>query len=114
MREYLPVLLLLDGTAVSVDGSTLSAHIGLTTPRAGPVPVLLAAMAPRMLTMAGQQTNSTVLWMTGAATIRDYVVPAISAGASAAGPPQPYEEDRHARRKSCPCPCPFDLSVSRT
>ena len=46
-RELLPVLLpLLDGTAVSVDGSTLSTHIGLITPRAGRVPVLLAAMAP--------------------------------------------------------------------
>ena len=46
MREYLSVLLpLLDGTAVSVDGSTLSAHIGLSVPRAGQVPVLLAALA---------------------------------------------------------------------
>ena len=43
MREYLSVLLpLLDGRAVSVGGSTLSAHIGLSAPRAGRVPVLLA------------------------------------------------------------------------
>ena len=89
MREYLSVLLpLLDGTAVSVDGSTLSAHIGLSVPRTGRVPVLLAAMAPRMLNLAGEQTGGTVLWMTGPATVRDYVVPAISAAASAAaGPP---------------------------
>jgi 5,10-methylenetetrahydromethanopterin reductase len=90
MREYLSVLLpLLNGTAASVDGSTLSAHIGLSTPRAGRVPVLLAAMAPRMLTLAGEQTDGTVLWMTGPATVRDYVVPAISAAASAAGRPSP-------------------------
>ena len=90
MREYLSVLLpLLDGTAVSVDGSTLSAHIGLSVPRAGRVPVLLAAMAPRMLALAGQQTDGTVLWMTGPATVRDYVVPAISAAANAAGRPSP-------------------------
>ena len=90
MREYLSVLLpLLDGTAVSVDGSTLSAHIGLSTPRAGRVPVLLAAMAPRMLNLAGEQTDGTVLWMTGPGTVRDYVVPAISAAASAAGLPSP-------------------------
>jgi 5,10-methylenetetrahydromethanopterin reductase len=90
MREYLSVLLpLLDGTAVNVDGSTLSAHIGLTTPRAGRVPVLLAAMAPRMLELAGAQTDGTVLWMTGPATIRDYVVPAVSAAAAAAGRPSP-------------------------
>ena len=90
MREYLSVLLpLLDGTAVSVDGSTLSAHIGLSVPRAGRVPVLLAALAPRMLALAGEQTDGTVLWMTGPATVRDYVVPAISAAAGAAGRSSP-------------------------
>ena len=90
MREYLSVLLpLLNGTPVSVEGSTLSAHIGLSTPREGRVPVLLAAMAPRMLALAGEQTDGTILWMTGPATIRDYVVPAITAAASAAGRPAP-------------------------
>jgi 5,10-methylenetetrahydromethanopterin reductase len=90
MREYLSVLLpLLDGTAVSVDGATLSAHLGLTTPRDGRVPVLLAALAPRMLDLAGGQADGTILWMTGAATVRDYVVPALSAAASAAGRPRP-------------------------
>ena len=90
MREYLSVLLpLLDGRAVSVDGSTVSAHIGLSVPRAGRVPVLLAAMAPRMLDLAGEQADGTVLWMTGPATVRDYVVPAISAAATAVGPPSP-------------------------
>ena len=79
------LLPLLDGSPVSVDGSTLSAHIGLSAPRAGRVPVLLAAMAPRMLDLAGEQTDGTVLWMTGPATVRDYVVPAISAAARAAG-----------------------------
>ena len=90
MREYLSVLLpLLDGTPVSVDGDTLSAHIGLSVPRAGRVPVLLAAMAPRMLSLAGEQTDGTILWMTGPATVRDYVAPAITAAASAAGRPSP-------------------------
>ena len=90
MREYLSVLLpLLDGTAVNVDGSTLSAHIGLSTPRAGRVPVLLAALAPRMLNLAGEQTDGTILWMTGPATVRDYVVPALSAAANTADRPSP-------------------------
>ena len=90
MREYLSVLMpLLDGTPVSVDGGTLSAHIGLSTPRSGRVPVLLAAMAPRMLQLAGEQNDGTVLWMTGPATVRDYVAPAISAAATAAGRPGP-------------------------
>jgi 5,10-methylenetetrahydromethanopterin reductase len=90
MREYLSVLRpLLDGTPVSVSGSTLTAHIGLSTPRAGRVPVLLAAMAPRMLALASEQADGTILWMTGPATVRDYVVPAITAAASAAGRPGP-------------------------
>ena len=90
MREYLSVLLpLLEGSPVSVKGDTLSANIGLSTPRAGRVPVLLAALAPRMLALAGQQTDGTVLWMTGPATVRDYVLPAISAAATAAARPSP-------------------------
>ncbi len=90
MREYLSALLpLLDGSPASVEGSTLSAHIGLSVPRAGRVPVLLAAMAPQMLKLAGGLTDGTVLWMTGPATVRDHVVPAISAAAEAAGRPSP-------------------------
>ena len=60
------------------------------------MPVLLAALAPRMLELAGGQADGTVLWMTGPATVRDYVVPAITAAASAAG--------QAAARASCvPC-----------
>jgi 5,10-methylenetetrahydromethanopterin reductase len=90
MREYLSVLLpLLDGTPVSVDGATLSAHIGLSTPREDRVPVLLAALAPRMLRLAGELTDGTVLWMTGPATVRDHIVPAITAAAKDAGRASP-------------------------
>ena len=90
MREYLSVLTpLLNGAHASVTGSTVSANVGLSTPRAGQVPVLLAALAPRMLELAGKQTDGTVMWMTGPATVRDYVVPAITAAASAAGRPSP-------------------------
>ena len=90
MREYLSVLLpLLEGSPANVKGEVLSANIGLSTARHGQVPVLLAALAPRMLELAGRQTDGTMLWMTGPATVRDYVVPAISAAASAAGRPSP-------------------------
>jgi len=90
MREYLSVLLpLLDGKQASVQGETLRAAVGLTTPRPGRVPVLLAALAPQMLRLAGQQTDGTVLWMTGPATVRDYIVPAISQAAAQAGRPSP-------------------------
>jgi 5,10-methylenetetrahydromethanopterin reductase len=53
------------------------------------VPVLLAALAPRMLQLAGEHTDGTVLWMTGPATVRDHIVPAITAAAQRAGRPAP-------------------------
>jgi F420-dependent oxidoreductase-like protein len=90
MREYLAVLLpLLDGQPVAFRGETLSAHIGLSTPAPGRVPVLLAALGPRMLRLAGEQAEGTVLWMTGPATVREHVVPEITAAAQAAGRPAP-------------------------
>jgi 5,10-methylenetetrahydromethanopterin reductase len=90
MREYLSVLLpLLDGQRAAFEGETMRAAIGLTTPRPGRVPVLLAALAPQMLRLAGQRTDGTVLWMTGLATVRDYVVPTIREAAQGAGRPSP-------------------------
>jgi 5,10-methylenetetrahydromethanopterin reductase len=91
MREYLAVLLpLLAGENASFDGETLHAHIGLTVPRSeAKVPVLLAALAPQMLRLAGEKTDGTVLWMTGPATARYYIVPAIRDAAAAAGRPSP-------------------------
>src|ERR1017187_6934097 len=88
MREYLAVLLpLLDGQPVAFRGETLSGHIALSTPAPGRVPVLLAALGPRMLRLAGEQAEGTVLWMTGPATVREHIVPEITAGAKAAGRP---------------------------
>lgn len=90
MREYLSVLLpLLDGQPVSFSGETVRANIGLTTPSPGRVPVFVAALGPQMLRLAGQRTDGTVLWMTGPATVRDHVVPVITAAAEAAGRPSP-------------------------
>jgi 5,10-methylenetetrahydromethanopterin reductase len=86
MSEYLSVLLpLLGGEHTVFEGTTLKASIGLTVPRAAEVPVLLAALGPRMLRLAGQRTTGTILWMTGPATVRDYIAPAINAAAAEAG-----------------------------
>jgi len=90
MREYLSVLLpLLDGEQAGFDGETVHAHIGLSVPRLDRIPVLLAALAPQMLRLAGQRADGTVLWMTGPATVRDYIVPSITAAAQSAGRPAP-------------------------
>jgi F420-dependent oxidoreductase-like protein len=90
MREYLAVLLpLLDGQPVSFTGVTVRANIGLTTPSPGRVPVVLAALGPQMLRLAGEQTDGTVLWLTGPATVRDHIVPLITEAAQDAGRPNP-------------------------
>jgi 5,10-methylenetetrahydromethanopterin reductase len=90
MREYLDVLLpLLDGQPADATGETLSGHLMLTTPRHDRVPVLLAALAPRMLQLAGERADGTILWMTGPVTVRDHVAPAITAAAQRAGRPAP-------------------------
>jgi 5,10-methylenetetrahydromethanopterin reductase len=90
MDEYLSILLpLLDGESVAFTGQTMRAGIGLSTPRVGRVPVMLAAMGPQMLRLAGGRTDGTILWMTGPATVRDYIVPTMNAAASAAGRPAP-------------------------
>jgi 5,10-methylenetetrahydromethanopterin reductase len=90
MSEYLSILQpALDGEQVNVTGKTMRATIGLSTPRLGRVPVLLAAMGPQMLKLCGQRTDGTILWMTGPATVRDYIAPTINAAAQAAGRPAP-------------------------
>jgi F420-dependent oxidoreductase-like protein len=91
MREYLAALVpLLSSEPADFDGETLRAHIGLSTPRSGrKVPLLLAALAPKMLRLAGRYADGTILWMTGPATVRDYIVPAITTAASEAGRPDP-------------------------
>ena len=90
MSEYLSILLpLLGGEPVSFAGKTMRAGIGLSVPRTGEIPVLLAALGPQMLKLAGQRTAGTILWMTGPATVRDYIVPTMTAAAREAGRPDP-------------------------
>ncbi len=90
MREYLSILLpLLDRQRVSFTGETMRASISLSVPSEGRVPVLLAALAPQMLRLAGERTDGTVLWMTGPATVSSHIAPAINAAAEAAGRPRP-------------------------
>lgn len=90
MREYLQVLLPLvhDGSA-SFTGETLKAGIQLSTPRVAPLPVLLAALAPQMLRLAGEVADGTVLWMTGPETIAGHIVPKLTKAAESAGRPAP-------------------------
>jgi F420-dependent oxidoreductase-like protein len=90
MREYLSVLLpLLEGEAVSYRGETVRAEVALVMPSLPRVGVLLAALAPRMVSLAGSKTDGTVLAWTGQRTIRERIVPALNDAADAAGRPAP-------------------------
>lgn len=89
-EEYATALAgLLRGEAVSLDGEHLRLHAAAGTPPAQPVSLLLAALAPRLLRVAGAQTDGTVLWMANARAIETHVVPRIRAAADAAGRPTP-------------------------
>ena len=54
-----------------------------------PVPVLLAALGPVMLRIAGERAAGTVLWMADERAIADHVVPRITKAAEGAGRPAP-------------------------
>ena len=53
------------------------------------VPVLLAALGPVMLRIAGERTDGTVLWMADERAIAEHVVPRITKAAEGAGRPAP-------------------------
>jgi F420-dependent oxidoreductase-like protein len=86
MREYLAILMpLLRGENVTAEGSTLTYRGAISVADATPPPVLLAALAPRMLDLAGTVADGTITWMTGPATLDSYIVPTITAAAEKAG-----------------------------
>ena len=90
LREYLDILMpLVDGRSVAVRGETLSAHVTLDVPASQPVPVMVAALGPQMLRLAGARTAGTITWMTGPKTIDTLTGPTIRAAAAEAGNPEP-------------------------
>lgn len=90
MKEYLAVLLpLINQGQVSFSGEFFRVNASLQVPTPEPPPVLLAALAPMMLRMAGEQTAGTVTWMSGPKTLESHIVPRLTKAASAAGRPAP-------------------------
>jgi F420-dependent oxidoreductase-like protein len=90
LRDYLAVLApLLRGEAVSYQGETLKVEGKIDVPGAEPPSLLIGALGPVMLRLAGELTDGTITAWTGPATIADYIVPTITKAASAAGRPQP-------------------------
>ena len=92
IEEYLSVLRpLLQESGVDFQGQDFRVAGELQIPDADLVscPVLLAALGPRMLEIAGRLTGGTITWMTGPATVRDHIVPRLREAAAAAGQPAP-------------------------
>ena len=91
-RDYLDVLAAAwkacdeAGTmSIDVENDTFTVHNPFDVAPVGPAPVLLAALGPVMLKIAGEQADGTVLWMADERAIGDHVVPKITAAAAAAG-----------------------------
>lgn len=87
-EEYIQVLVaLLAGETVNYDGEEF--RIRGVAQGAAQVPVLISALAPRLLRVAGELTDGTVLWMANAKAVESHVVPRITKAATAAGRPAP-------------------------
>jgi F420-dependent oxidoreductase-like protein len=92
MDEYLSVLLpAMSEREVSFTGDIWSAEVDSVggAPGAEAPAVLLAAMGPRMLRLAGERTDGSILWLSGPKTIATVIKPALYDAAGAAGRPSP-------------------------
>ena len=92
MDEYLQVLLpALTDRKVSFTGDIWSAEtdgIGGAASVEAPT-VMLAAMGPRMLQLAGERTAGSILWLSGPKAIAEQIKPALDQAAADAGRPAP-------------------------
>ena len=89
-EEYLEVLQAqIRGEAITLEGDEIQVHLPPAVPAPSPVPILIAALGPRLLRLAGERADGTVLWMANAEAVRTHVAPRIRTAASDAGRPAP-------------------------
>jgi len=91
MRDYLEVLgpALAGPGTVDAENDGFRVHQPLDITDISPTPVLLAALGPMMLRLAGQRTDGTILWMADERAIGGHIVPNLTKAAEAAGRPAP-------------------------
>ncbi len=91
VRDYLDVMnVALAGPGpVNVENDGFRIHNPLDVTDVTPTPILLAALAPVMLRIAGERASGTILWMADERAIGEHVVPRISKAAAEAGKPNP-------------------------
>ena len=87
MRSYLDVLdrALAGPGQVDVENELFRIHNPLDVTDVAPTPLLLAALGPAMLKLAGERTDGTILWMADERAIAMHVAPKITSAASGAG-----------------------------
>jgi F420-dependent oxidoreductase-like protein len=90
LREYLAVLNpLLDGRPAHVDGEFFNVHFEPAITDVSRPPLLVAALGPQMLRLAGELTDGTGLTFAGLRYIEGTVVPILTDAAARAGRPAP-------------------------
>jgi F420-dependent oxidoreductase-like protein len=86
VEEYVTIVTrLLRGESFDLEGEEYRVRAGAAAPATGPVPVLVAALAPRLLRVAGTIAEGTITWMANARAVGELIAPTISAAAAGAG-----------------------------
>jgi F420-dependent oxidoreductase-like protein len=91
VRNYLQVLnaAFRGPGPVDIENDSYRVHSPFDVAEAVPMPVLLAALGPTMLRIAGEQASGTILWMADERAIHDHIAPRINSAATDAGRPAP-------------------------
>ncbi len=90
MREYLAVLpTLLTGERADYRGEDFRIATQLDAKGAAAPPVLLAALGPRMLELAGRAADGVAIWLGAERFVGEFALPHIDLGAVAADRPRP-------------------------
>src|SRR5271165_6730793 len=90
-RDYLQVLnaAIAGPGSVDVENDSFTVHNPTAIGAETPMPVLVAALGPVMLQLAGELADGTVLWMADERAIGDHIAPKITKAAAGAGRPAP-------------------------
>ncbi|WP_395310648.1 LLM class F420-dependent oxidoreductase [Mycobacterium sp. AMU20-3851] len=90
-RDYLQVLnaAIAGPGPVDVENDTFTVHNPTALAAETPMPVLVAALGPVMLQIAGEHADGTSLWMADEKAIGEHIAPKINKAAADAGKPAP-------------------------
>ncbi|MFD6858634.1 LLM class F420-dependent oxidoreductase [Rhodococcus sp. NPDC060090] len=90
-RDYIDVLGAIKDLpgSIDVENDTFTVHNPLDIGPVAPMPLLVAALGPVMLKIAGERADGTILWMADERAIGEHIVPRITKAAAEAGRPDP-------------------------